>query len=203
MEPDPLALLIFLVSLAVVWFAVAMELALTITSRGDIREMSENGDARAKAADRASCRSRSDCLLTSMLLKTIGAVAAGAAVVQMLPGAATDCPARRCRHGDVGELRAGQGPRTSERSTLAAERLPLRGAMLMRIFSILLWPAYVFVAPSRRLGRRRNVQEINESVYLTDEGLRLLIDVGDEEPILDSEKQMIASILEMDETGGA
>ncbi len=141
-------------------------------------------------------------LLTSMLLKTIGAVAAGAAVVQMLPGAATTAQlvvavtvtwVSFALAKVLGRASAARWP----------QAIAMRGAMLMRAFSILLWPAYILLRQVGAWAGGANVQEMDESVYLTDEGLRLLMDVGDEEPILDSEKQMIASILEMDETGGA
>jgi putative hemolysin len=197
-EPDPLAMLVFLISLAVVGFAVAMELALTISSRSGIREMSDNGNGQAAAADRL-LQEPERFLLTSMLLKTAGLVAAGAAVVRVLPGAATTAQvlagvavtwAIFALIKVLGRAIAGRWPM----------ELALRGSVPMRAMSAVLWPIYLLL---RRLGSwagGERVQDLDESVYLTDEGLRLLIDVGEEEPILDSEKQMIASILDMDET---
>lgn len=198
MEPDPLAVLVFLLSLAVVWFGVAMELALTIAKRGGIREMSGNGDARASAADRL-LQEPDRLLLTSMMLKTAGLVGAGAAVVRMLPGAATAGQvfvaiavtwASFALIKVLGRASAARWPQT----------IALRGAFVMRVFSVVLWPAYKLLRQFGSWVGGESVQELDESVYLTEEGLRLLIDMGDEEPILDSEKQMIASILDMDET---
>ena len=198
MEPDPLAVLIFLLSLAVVWFAVAMELALTVTNRSDIREMSDNGDVRATAANKL-LQDPERLLLTSMLLKTIGLVAAGASMTWVLPGAATTLEiltaivltwAGFALVKVIGRASGARWP----------QAIALRGAMLMRAFSIVLYPACLFLRQVGEWLGGEQIQDPEGNVYLTEEGLRLLIDVGDEEPILDSEKQMIASILELDET---
>ena len=198
MEPDPLVMLVFLISLAVVWFAVAVELALTIAQRSEIREMSENGDGRAIAASRL-LQEPDRLLLTSMLLKTAGLIAAGASVIRMLPSqssatvfllAMTFVWAIFALARVMGRVVAVRWPQT----------IALRGAVIMRAFSIVLWPVYFLL---RQIGTwlgDNHVDESDENVFLSEEAIRLLIDVGDEEPILDSEKQMIASILEMDET---
>ncbi len=60
------------------------------------------------------------------------------------------------------------------------------------------------IAAHRPLGGHAESVENGENVFLSEEGLRLLINMGEEEEtILESEKQMIASILEMDETAAA
>ncbi|MFN2203856.1 MAG: hemolysin family protein [Caldilineaceae bacterium] len=198
MEPDPLAMLIFLFSLAVVWFAVAMELALTVTNRSAIREMSDHGDTRAAAANKL-LQDPERLLLTSMLLKTIGLVAAGASMTWVLPGAATTLEvlaaivltwAGFSLVMVIGRASGARWPQT----------IALRGALLMRAFNVLLFPAYLFLRQVGEWLGGGQIQDPEGNFYLTEEGLRLLMEVGDEEPILDSEKQMIASILELDET---
>jgi CBS domain containing-hemolysin-like protein len=71
----------------------------------------------------------------------------------------------------------------------------------MQVAYLLLWPAAALV---RQVGQQVGSDEkddAEESVFMSDESLRLLMDVDDDqEPILDSEKAMIESILEMDET---
>jgi putative hemolysin len=134
------------------------------------------------------------------LLKTAGLVMAGAAVVTMMPGDV-----------NVAQLViavlltwlvfamvqvGGRGlvlPRT--------QAVALHLAPWMRIMASVLAPVATAV---RRLGLRAQDEkddEPAENVLLTEGGLRLLLNVGDEEDaILDSEKEMIESILEMDET---
>jgi CBS domain containing-hemolysin-like protein len=74
-------------------------------------------------------------------------------------------------------------------------------APVMQATVFLLWPITVLV---RRVGRQVGNHEEDTSVetaLLSDDGLRRLISAAEEEePIQESEKQMIASILEMDET---
>ena len=198
MEPDPLALLVFLVSLVVVGFAVAVELALTISSRNEFRKMSENGDARAVSAERL-LQEPDRLFSTSMLLKTAGLVAAGAAVVRMLPGAATIV---QILIGIAVAWAIFALVQVLGRAIVArwSQVIALRGSLFMRVFSVVLWPVYILLHQVGLWAGGDSVEELDENVFLTEEGLRLLIDVGDEEPILDSEKRMIESILEMDET---
>ena len=79
--------------------------------------------------------------------------------------------------------------------------IALRTAPVTQTLSRLLWPFYLLL---RRIGLSAASEESvenGENVFLSEEGLRLLINMGEEEEtILESEKQMIASILEMDET---
>lgn len=198
MEPDPVALLIFLLSLAVVWFAVAIELALTISNRGEIREMSENGDRRATKAEQI-LQDPDRLLLTAMVLKTAGLTAAGASVIRMQPAGA---PTAQFLIAVVLTWAAATLVRVLARA--AAVRWPLgislRSAGIMRTVTVLTWPIYTLL---RKIGSwlgDEGSEELKENGFLSEEAIRLLIDVSDEDPFLDSEKQMITSILEMDET---
>jgi CBS domain containing-hemolysin-like protein len=80
-------------------------------------------------------------------------------------------------------------------------QIALALAPFMQAAEILLWPVTSLV---RSVGRQVGNHEADTSVdtaLLSDDGLRRLISAAEEEePIQESEKQMIASILEMDET---
>ena len=66
---------------------------------------------------------------------------------------------------------------------------------------MMVWPVSSLL---RRLGNQisdSDAEVSEESVFLTEDGLRLLINVRDEEDLIeDAERQMIANILEMEET---
>ena len=199
MEPDPLSMFVLALSLLAVGFAVAMELALTMASRSEIRKLSEEGDSHAAIAERL-LREPDQLFVTSMLLTTAGLVAAGSAVVRMLPSTATTLQAVMAVGGVWVSFAVVQ---VMGRAIVARRPLPiaLRTAPAMQMLARLLWPFYLLL---RRIGLSAASEEAvenSENVFLSEEGLRLLINVGEEEEtILESEKQMIASILEMDET---
>jgi CBS domain containing-hemolysin-like protein len=80
-------------------------------------------------------------------------------------------------------------------------QIALALAPVMRVSMVILWPITMLV---RRVGQQVGSQEADggvDTALLSDDGLRRLISAAEEEePIHESEKQMIASILEMDET---
>jgi len=198
-EPEPLSYIVLALSLLAVGFAVVMELALTMASRSEIRKLSEEGDSHAAIADRL-LREPDQLFVTAMLLKTVGLVAAGAAIVRMLPGAAATSQVVVAVGGAWLGFAVVQvlGRAMVARQPLA---IALRTAPVTQALSRLLWPFYLLL---RRIGLSAASEESvenGENVFLSEEGLRLLINMGEEEEtILESEKQMIASILEMDET---
>lgn len=199
MEADPLFLLVLGVSLLFVGFAGFAEMALSTASRSEIRKLSEEGNKNASIADQL-LRDLTQFLMTSMLLKTGGAVVAGSALMLMFAGNTTI-------------LQAGLAilvvwllvavVQVMGRAIVSPKPVSVacRVAPVMLFFSRLLWPASALL---HRIGIHFGGETIDdeaENVFLTEDGLRLLINVGDEEEtILESEKQMIASILEMDET---
>ena len=200
MEIDPLSVAVLGLSLLAVASAVVIELALTMSSRSEIRKMSDDGDSRAAIADRL-LREPDQLFVTAMLLKTAGLIAAGAAIVNMLPDLATTGQAAFAVGGAWLGFAVAQ---VLGRAAVARRPLPiaLQTAPAMQALSRLLWPFYVVL---RRIGLSASsgeeTEESNDNVFLSEEGLRLLINIGDEEEtILESERQMIASILEMDET---
>ncbi len=199
MEPDPLSLIVLALALLAVGLAVVMELALTMASRSEIRKRSEGGDRRAAIAERL-LREPDQLFVASMLLTTAGLVAAGAALVRMLPAAATTAQvAWAVAAAWIGFAVV----QVLGRAVVVRRPLPiaLHAAPVMQTFSRLLWPFSIVL---RRIGlSAANEEDVEngDNVFLSEEGLRLLMNVGDEEEtILDSEKQMIAGILEMDET---
>jgi len=198
-EPEPLSYIVLALSLLAVGFAVVMELALTMASRSEIRKLSDEDDSRAAIADRL-LREPDQLFVTAMLLKTVGLVAAGAAIVRMLPDAAATSQVVTA----VGGAWIGFAVVQVLGRALVARRplaIALRTAPVTQALSRVLWPFYLLL---RRIGLSAASEEAvenGENVFLSEEGLRLLINMGEEEEtILESEKQMIASILEMDET---
>lgn len=199
MEVDPIPLSILIAALLTVGFAIAAETSLTTVSRSDVRKLSEEGNHRAKDVDRL-LRDPAQLLLTLLLLKTAGVLAAGAAVARLLPD--TLSLSSLISVVVVAWLALAM-LQAMGRSWVQTRSLPIALALapLMQLSVVLLWPATMLV---RRVGRQVGNQEGDTSVetaLLSDDGLRRLISAAEEEePIHENEKQMIASILEMDET---
>ncbi len=147
MEPEPLSYIVLALSLLAVGFAVVMELALTMASRSEIRKLSEEGDSHAAIADRL-LREPDQLFVTAMLLKTVGLVAAGAAIVRMLPGAAATSQVVVAVGGAWLGFAVVQvlGRAMVARQPLA---IALRTAPVTQTLSRLLWPFYLLL---RRIG---------------------------------------------------
>jgi CBS domain containing-hemolysin-like protein len=198
-DVDPIPLAILLAALLTVGFAIASETSVTTVNRSDVRKLGEDGDGRAKSVDRL-LRDPAQLLLTLLLLKTGGVLAAGAAVARLLPD--TLSLSSLVSVGVIAwvilALLQAMG-----RSWVQTRSLQIALALspVMQTAVLLLWPITILV---RRVGRQVGNQENDTSVetaLLSEDGLRRLISAAEEEePIQESEKQMIASILEMDET---
>jgi CBS domain containing-hemolysin-like protein len=188
-----------LAALVTVAFAIASETSMTTVSRSDVRKVGEDGDGRAKSVDRL-LRDPAQLLLTLLLLKTAGVLAAGAAVARLLPDTLT--LTALVSVGLVAwvllALLQAMG-----RSWVQTRSLQIALALVpfMRGAIWLLWPVTTLVhRVGRQVGNQENDSTV-ETALLSDDGLRRLISAAEEEePIHESEKQMIASILEMDET---
>jgi putative hemolysin len=198
-DVDPIPLAILLAALLTVAFAIASETSLTTVSRGDVRKLSEDGDGRARNVDRL-LRDPAHLLLTLLLLKTGGVLAAGAAMARLLPDSLSLpwlVTVVVISWVVLAMLQAMGRSWVQTRSLQIALIL----APFMQVAALLLWPVTSLV---RRVGRQVGNHEEDTSVdtaLLSDDGLRRLISAAEEEePIHESEKQMIASILEMDET---
>jgi CBS domain containing-hemolysin-like protein len=188
-----------LAALLTVAFAIASETSLTTVNRGDVRRLSEDGDGRAKSVDRL-LRDPAQLLLTLLLFKTGGVLAAGAAVARLLPDtlSLSSLVTVVVIAWVVLALLQAMGRSWVQTRSL---QIALALAPIMQAAEILLWPITILV---RSVGRQVGNHEVDTSVdtaLLSDDGLRRLISAAEEEePIHESEKQMIASILEMDET---
>ncbi len=199
MALDPVSWLILGLSLLVVAFAGIIELAFTTVNRSEVRKMSEEGVNSAGIIERL-LHDPWRFLLTAMLMKTVGLIMAGGAVLRILP---SDTPLTRVLLVLMVTWLLASVVQVVGRSYALprSQWIALRAAPLLQIVTLLLWPASALLHRIGSQPGKEKQEEANDNVFLSEDGLRLLIDVGDEEDvILDSEKQMIASILEMDET---
>jgi putative hemolysin len=198
-EPDPISIVVFGFSVLAVVFAVVAELSLSTVNRHDIRTLRAQGNSNALVVD-GLLRDRVQLLATTMLLKTAGLVAAGGAIVRILPGSD--------ELGQYGVAIIGTWIMLALVQVVArslvqphAEKTALALARYVQVAYLLLWPVAALV---RQVGQQVGPDEksdAEESVFMSDQSLRLLMDADDDqEPILESEKEMIESILEMDET---
>lgn len=198
MEPDIEPWLILGLTLLLVGLATAIEVAFSSVSRSDIRKMGERGDSRAQRVD-SLLTNFSRLSTTVYLLKSAGLVVAGVASVQILTHAANNnlwgvtfgvwlvCVIVQAI-GRTFVLR---------HVSVVALSLAVYTQGLVQIC----WP---FTALLRTLSSWLGGQDAEKSeadALLNDEDLRQLVNPDEEKnPIEESEKAMIASILEMDET---
>jgi CBS domain containing-hemolysin-like protein len=198
-DVDPIPLAILLAALVTVGFAIASETSMTTVSRSDVRKLGEDGDGRAKRVDQ-QLRDPAQLLLMLLLLKTGGVLAAGAAVARLLPDSLSlsSLVSAGVIAWVILALLQAMGRSWVQTRSL---RIALALSPLIQLLVLLLWPVTMLV---RRVGRQVGNHEVDTSVetaLLSEDGLRRLISAAEEEePIEESEKQMIASILEMDET---
>lgn len=199
MESDPYPYIVLAVALALTAFTAAAEMALAGANRGRVRELAEAGNRRAALVD-ALLSDASQFLITGTLLRSLGLLLAGVALAELF--AAFLSPFRFLLAllalwilfslVQV-VVRAAVQPR--------ADTMALQLAPSINVGVHLLWPLTAFL---RHVGHEvgdGDADAEEESVFLSEEGLRLLINVRDEEDsIQESEKQMIASILDMEET---
>lgn len=199
MDVDPIPLSILLAALLIVGFAIAAETSITTVGRSDVRKLSEEGNGQAKSVDRL-LRDPATFLSTMLLLKTGGVLAAGAAVALLLPDTVSISSLVTVVVVAWVVLAALQAMGRSWVQTRSLQ-IALALALIVQVLILLLWPITGLV---RRVGLQVSNQEAETNVdtaLLSDNGLRRLISVAEEEePIQESDKQMIASILEMNET---
>lgn len=199
MDVDPVPLSILLAALLIVGFAIAAETSLTTASRSDVRKLNEDGNGRARSVEWL-LRDPAQLLLTLLLLKTGGVLAAGAAVAWLVPDT---LPISSLLGAVVIAWVLLAMLQALGRSWVQTRSLQMALALAptMQAAVVLLWPVTMLV---RRVGRQVGDHEVDTSVdtaLLSDGGLRRLISAAEEEePIEEREKEMIASILEMDET---
>ncbi len=199
MDVDPIPLSILLAALLTTGFAVASETSLTTVSRSSVRKLSEDGNGRAKNVDQL-LREPGQLLLTLWLLKMAGVLAVGAVVARLLPD--TLSFSSMLSIGVIAwvilAMLQAMGRSWVQTQSL---QIALAFAPVMRVVVFFLWPITLMVQGVRRLVGNHVEDTSVETALLSEDGLRRLISAAEEEaPIQESEKQMIASILEMDET---
>ena len=178
----------------------AAEVSLSAASRSRIRELLASGNQRAKLIDQM-LSDPARFLSTLLILKSLAYIAAGSMTV---------CLAMTLQWSNVGVSAAvgliwllllaiqivgrGWALRQPESVALSIARSVDLVAVVLAPLSLLL----------RRLATyaRGNVDEVTaESVFLSEDGLRFLIHVGEGEGVIEEdEKQMIAGIFEFGET---
>lgn len=172
--------------------------ALKLAGRDDVRKLAQHGDQRACTLD-AILREHRRWTATAILLKAAGLVIAAAGlVVGAMAGLSTAWLVGLTAGLWLGIGLFQMGGRAlgtrSPLDTALAVAPVVRGAMwLLRPFNS------VLLGLSDVLGAEGSAED--DAILLSDDGVRLMFS-GDEEAteIEDSEKEMIASILEMDET---
>jgi putative hemolysin len=198
-DVDPIPLSILIGALLLGGFAIASETSLTTVNRSDVRKLSEDDNGRAKNVDRL-LRDPAQFLLTLLLIKTGTVLLIGAAMARLLPDT---MPLSSLFSIVVVAWVLLSMLQAMGRSWVRTRSLSIALALApsIQVAVVLLWPVTMLV---RRVGRLVGDHEVDTSVetaLLSEGGLRRLISAAEEEePIEESEKQMIASILEMDET---
>lgn len=199
MDVDPIPLATLVAALLAVGGAIAAEAGFTAVSRSEMRRLAEEGNGRAKSVDQV-LRDPATFLLTMLLLKTAGVLTAGAMLVEL----ALD----RLSGGQLFAVVAAAWLLLSVLQAAGRSWIMGRGltvalalAPAVRVATVLFWP---LTAILRRLVREMGKEQAEAGVdraLLSEDGLRRLIETAqEEEPIPESDKQMIASILEMNET---
>lgn len=199
MESDVISWLVLAVALLLIGLAAAAEIALAAVDRSALRRRLEAGDRRAALLN-AQMSDPAQFWLTVMLLKTLGVVATGVAVGFML----------LTHIGVVGMLIG----ILATWLILAAAQIVVRSLVLrspdvtafaltplLRIITVLFAPVtfLLYRGGLRLSGEDQDASD--ESIFMSEDGLRLLMQVNEEESeIQESDKQMIVSILEMNET---
>ncbi len=190
MEPDPIPLSLLALVLLALGFAIAAETGLSGVSRSHMRKLGEEGHPRARVVEHL-LRDAGSVAIAIMLLKTAAILVAGAAVARLLP--------------DSLDLRQLLGITAAAWLVLILSQAVVRSWVLARpertalqlapLLRLVVW----LLAPVAALLRwAAGPDESDQSP--ADEAILSVMRGEDEEPMLESEKEMIASILEMDET---
>lgn len=199
MDPDPLSWLALLLAAGLTALVAAAEVSVANLNRRDLRRRSEDGDRRAARLELLLADSQ--LLLSSLMMtRTFALLLAGFAVDRLWPPAG-------------GVIRT-VGLFLLVWLLLVVLQVLTRSIFLARneAFALLISGPLlllmrlqqpflsIFNLLSRRVGTDESIP-LEENVLLSEDGLRLLINVRQEEDeIEDNERQMIASILEMEET---
>jgi len=196
---DYVAWLVFAVAALLVGVVAAVEVALTAVDRPQIHMRSDAGDSRAALVEDL-LQDSAQFWLTSMLVKTIGLLSAGVAVGRVFTASAGVVTVVFATILAWLALGAAQIIGRSL-AVGSAEQVALRLAPLARTLVVILSP---FTFMLYRAGERlsgEDAEERDDSVFLSEDGLRRLMQVDEEgSTIAESEKEMIAGILDMNTT---
>lgn len=198
-DVDPIPPVTLVAALLLVGGAIAAEAGFSAVSRGEMRRLAEEGNGRAKLVDQV-LRDPATFWLTMLLVKTAGVLTAGAMVVELA--------LERLSGGQMFAVVAAAWLLLSVLQAAGRSWILGRGAAValamapaVRVTTVLLWP---LTAVLRRLARevgKEQPEDLVDRALLSEDGLRRLMESAqEEEPIPESDKQMIASILEMNET---
>ncbi len=199
MNFDYIAWLVFVAAALLVSLVAAVEVALTALDRAALHRRHEKGERRATLVEGLQQES-AQFWLTSMLVKTIGLLAAGVAVGRVFTASAN------LGMVVVATLLAwfvlGAGQIVGRSLAVGnAEQVALALAPFARGLVMLLAPVTFMLY---RAGERLSGDDPegpDESIFLSEDGLRRLMQVDEEgSAIAESEKQMIAGILDMNTT---
>ena len=198
MEPDPLPWLIFALTLLFVGLATALEVIVTTTSRSEIRRKMEQGEPAARSLD-ALLSTPPSLLITLSLYKNLGCLLLGVASGWLL----FEAQSQQALPGILGVwlFLALFQPIWRSLAMQYADTLIFQLAPLLRVLQLLLYPLTLFVAQINARVNQRGQMRGEEGNGLHDEALRMLMNTnGDSEEIEENEREMIVSILEMNET---
>lgn len=196
---DYLAWLAFVAAALLVTLVAAVEVALTALDRAEIHRLFESGDSRAALVEGLQQES-AQFWLTSMLVKTIGLLTAGAAVGRVFTASADLFTV--VMFTLLAWMALGGGQIVGRSLAVGnAEQVALHLAPFARGLVLLLSPATYLLY---RTGIRISGDDAaghDESIFLSEDGLHRLMQVDDEgSTIAESERQMIAGILDMNTT---
>lgn len=201
MEPYSIvAGLVIVLAIILIGLVTGAEVALASVNRGRIRELKDAGASQAILVDSLLTESPR-FLVALMLAKTAGFLVAGGAFIS-LPGIRTAAPALLL--GAIVLCWLGFSLAQILGRALAirnVEQTALVAAPFVQIISLLFQPLSAFL---RKIGAwvRGDIETVSEeSIFLSEDGLRFLIDLGEGEGVIqEDERQMIASIFEMGDT---
>jgi len=197
-EPDPLPWLIFALTLLFVGLATALEVVFTVTGRSEIRRRIEQGDPSARLLDELLSNT-AYLYITLSLLKNVGLLLLGATSAWLALSALSS----QLYLILVGSWLLLGLLQPLWRSFILhyADQLVFQFAPLMRVLELLLRPLVLLIHQITTWASQNDPMRNDDSNGLTDEALRLLMSTTDgSEEIEENEREMIVSILELNDT---
>lgn len=198
MDPDPLSIIVLVCASLFVLFGAGMETAIANLNRSDLRTLGAQGNRRAGQLERIV--SDSDATLAAfMLVKTLGYVVFGGAIIWMWRPASNLWLLLAFMLGLWFLLMIVQ---SVVRSLVMGHGLDvaLRFAGTMTVLTRVLRPVSAILTAIGQVSSDGS-HAAEESILLSEDGLRLLMHVREQENELqDAEREMMASILELEET---